>query len=167
MSRLIHVNYWLLFSIGVMFSLLLGSCRWLINWRVNAVRVCGLRWDVAHLTPPASRLLHARQLQQLFGISRPAITACEYYCTTQIIRHSCCSAHSVQNFMCRIWWAKMNTKMHWICRSCLTHFQTTHQLVHLRQLWRKQHYTALHALKPIWTHASNIEMLISGSHWLN
>lgn len=128
------INYRQRINTEVMFSLLLGSCRWLINWRVNAVRVCGLRGDVAHLTPPASCLLHARQLQQLFGISRSAITACEYYCTTQIMRHSCCSARSVQNFTCRIWSAQMNTKMHWICRCRFTHFQATQQLAHLHKL---------------------------------
>ena len=46
------------------FSLLLGSCRWLIKWRGNAARLCGLRGDVAHLTPPASHLPHSKQLQQ-------------------------------------------------------------------------------------------------------
>lgn len=53
------------------------------------MRVCGLKGDATHLTPPASRLLHSKQLQQLFGISRPAITAGEYYCAARVMRRSC------------------------------------------------------------------------------
>lgn len=77
--------------------MLVASCRWLINWRGNAVRVCGLRGDVAHLTPSASHLLHSKQIQRLFGISRPAITAREYYCTPRIIKNSRWSSHSIKN----------------------------------------------------------------------
>lgn len=82
-----------------MFPTFFDCHRWLKNWRGYAVRVCGLKGDVTHLKPPASHLLHSKQLQQLFGISRPAITACEYYCTTRIMRSSCWSARGVQNLV--------------------------------------------------------------------
>lgn len=87
------------------------------------MRVCGLKGDVTHLIPPDSRLLRSKQLQQLFGISRPAITACEYYCT--------CPNYEtfllISNAFCRV---RVSEKishlqhlclgMHWICRPCVT-----------------------------------------------
>lgn len=79
-SQFYSYNYHLSISTrGIKVSFLVLAGDWLIE--ENAARVCGLRGDLGHLTPPASCLPHARQLQQIFGISRSPITACEYYCT--------------------------------------------------------------------------------------
>ena len=63
LRQILRVNYltvWLIRS-RVRFSAVAWFLQVAENWRGNAARVCGLRGDAAHLTPPASRLLHSKQ----------------------------------------------------------------------------------------------------------